>query len=128
MLRSHQRQLHANQYRKERHKTTRSPWVPFQKKGVAAAIVHEVLHAYLDYTIPLADAPENLFIISKKGDTVSLFTYHYYQDDIPRYPDLPDSLPGYITKEKYTRDGIRIDPFLKSRTLPKKKAKSYGRH
>ncbi|MFC6102814.1 hypothetical protein [Olivibacter domesticus] len=74
-------------------------------------------------TIPLADAPENLFIMSKKGDTVNLFTYHYYQGDIPRYPESPDSLAAYITKEKYTQDGISVDPFFEVSEITQEQSK-----
>jgi len=89
----------------------------------------EIFMRYADRTlifrcaVPLADAPENLFIISKKGDSVSLFTYHYYQGDIPRYPEPPDSLAAYITKEKHTRDSIAIDPFFEVSDITQEQSK-----
>ncbi|QNL47885.1 hypothetical protein H8S90_13760 [Olivibacter sp. SDN3] len=61
---------------------------------------------------PMANVPDNLFIVSKKDDTVSLFTYHYSRRDIPAYAKLPQTLGNHIRNKKYDRKGFRIDRFF----------------
>lgn len=63
-------------------------------------------------SVPFSAGPNNVFIVSKKGDTVSCFTYHYYLYDLPAYERLPDSLGSYIREKKFPRNVSKFGPFF----------------
>ncbi|MFC6102810.1 hypothetical protein [Olivibacter domesticus] len=83
--------------------------------------------AYADSTlifsgvVPFSTGPDNRFIVSKKGDTVSLFIYHYDRHDIDSYPELPDSLAKYISNKKYPRTAPGVGPYFEVQKISQEK-------
>lgn len=83
--------------------------------------------AYADSTlifsgvVPFSTASDNKFIVSKKGDTVSLFIYHYDLHDIDNYPELPDSLAKYISSKKYPRTAPGVGPYFEVQKISQEK-------
>lgn len=86
----------------------------------------EVFIRYADSTlifsgvVPLSLAPDNVFIVSKKGDTVSFFTYHYDRFHLPRYETLPDSLGDFIREKQFPRNVSKFGPFFSVHEMPLK--------
>ncbi|MFC0316952.1 hypothetical protein [Olivibacter oleidegradans] len=74
-------------------------------------------------SIPFGTAPENILIISKKGDTISLFSYRYAMREIPSYEGVPRSLADYISRTKYSRRGSVVGPFFEVHPISEKKGK-----
>lgn len=78
----------------------------------------EVFTRYADSTlvfggvVPFSVGPDNVFIVSKKGDTVSFFTYHYDRYRLPRYETLPDSLGDFIRDKQFPRNVSKFGPYF----------------
>ncbi|MDX3916317.1 MAG: hypothetical protein QHC79_22440 [Pseudosphingobacterium sp.] len=86
----------------------------------------EVFTRYADSTlifsgsVPFSAEPKNVFIVSKKGDTVSFFTYHYDRYHLPRYETLPDSLGDFIRDKQFPRNVSKFGPFFSVHEIPVK--------
>lgn len=87
----------------------------------------EVFTRYADSTlifsavVPLSVGPDNVFIVSKKGDTVNLFTYHYDRYKLPRYETLPDSLGNFIREKQFPRNVSKFGPYFTVHKISLKK-------